>query len=250
MTDVLGDDADEDGYTGAVNTAAAVLEPSEVAASQPAEASADALALQPDDNGYRGPVDRAAQADIAPSEMQPAEAPDWEQFFAEPQPDQDSYANPLGLDDRSPDDWSSFRYLNVAGATLRPRDSSSGWDYSGTGCVSRSSGSELINIHLPIPDGSRIDYLRIYYYDSSSSDSRAWVTNYNSSGGYTDVTTVTSSGSSGYGTQLSAYPATSSIPRRDPMCSTGARPRTAAACGCADCVSPTGCPSDAHDAET
>ena len=206
VTDVLGDDADEDGYTGAVSAAAAVLEPSEAAASQPAEAGAEATALQPDDNDYRGPVDRSAQAEIAPSELQPATAPDWEQSFAEPQPDQDSYANPRGVDDRSPDAWSSFRYINVAGATLRPRDSSSGWDYSGTGCVSRSSGSELINIHLPIPDGSRIDYLRIYYYDTSgSNNSRAWVTNYNSSGGYTDVTTVTSSGSGGYGTQLSDY---------------------------------------------
>lgn len=93
----------------------------------------------------------------------------------------------------------------VAGAALRPRDSSSGWDYSGVGCVSRTNGSELLNIHLGLPQGSRIDYLRIYYYDTSGSDSTAWVTSYNSSGGFTDITNVTSSGTGGYGTRLSSY---------------------------------------------
>ncbi|HRX02725.1 MAG: hypothetical protein KDI07_15755 [Anaerolineae bacterium] len=99
----------------------------------------------------------------------------------------------------------NFHYEYVAGAALRPRDSSSGWDYSGTGCVSRSSGSELFNIYLGLPDGSRIDYLRIYYYDTSGSDSTAWVTSYNSTGGYTDITTVQSAGTGGYGTKLSSY---------------------------------------------
>ncbi|MCB0231484.1 MAG: hypothetical protein KDH90_20600 [Anaerolineae bacterium] len=99
----------------------------------------------------------------------------------------------------------AFHYEYVAGATLRPRDSSSGWDYSGVGCVSRASGSELFNIHLGIPDGSRIDYLRIYYYDTSASSSTAWVTSYNSTGGFTDITTVSSAGTGGYGTQLSSY---------------------------------------------
>ncbi|MEZ4769966.1 MAG: hypothetical protein R2844_16225 [Caldilineales bacterium] len=100
----------------------------------------------------------------------------------------------------------NFHYEYVSGSALRPRDSSSGWDYSGTGCVSRSSGSELFNINLSLPEGSRIDYLRIYYYDTSgSNDSRAWITTYNASGGYSDITTVTSTGSGGYGTRLSSY---------------------------------------------
>ena len=99
----------------------------------------------------------------------------------------------------------TFHYKYVAGATLSPRDSSSGWDYSGVGCVSRASGSELFNIHLGLPDGSRIDYLRIYYYDTSASNSTAWVTSYNSTGGFSDITSVLSAGSAGYGTQLSSY---------------------------------------------
>ncbi len=99
----------------------------------------------------------------------------------------------------------TFHYEYVAGAALRPRDSSSGWDYSGTGCVSRASGSELFNIHLGLPQGSRIDYLRIYYYDTSASSSTAWVTSYNSTGGFTDITSASSAGTGGYGTQLSSY---------------------------------------------
>lgn len=99
----------------------------------------------------------------------------------------------------------TFHYEYVAGAALRPRDSSSGWDYSGVGCVSRASGSELFNIHLGLPEGSRIDYLRIYYYDTSASNSTAWVTSYNSTGGYSDITSVVTAGTGGYGTRLSSY---------------------------------------------
>ena len=85
----------------------------------------------------------------------------------------------------------TVHYKYVAGATLSPRDSSSGWDYSGVGCVSRASGSELFNIHLGLPEGSRIDYLRIYYYDTSASNSTAWITNYDGAGNYTDPVSYT-----------------------------------------------------------
>ena len=200
---VIGDDADEDGYTGVVRVADQQAEPSEAAGAE--STTSVAAALQADDNGYTGAAFRAADVSAEQSEVQPAEAPNWEQFFVEPQPDQNGYSAPQGVGDRGPDAWSDFRYIYVAGAALRPRDNSSGWDYSGVGCVSRASGSELLNIHLAIPDGSRIDYLRIYYYDTSGSNSTAWVTNYDSAGNYTDVINVASTGSGGYGTQLSAY---------------------------------------------
>ena len=99
----------------------------------------------------------------------------------------------------------AFHYENITGAALRPRDSSSGWDYPGVGCVSLANGSELFNVHLGLPEGSRIDYLRIYYYDTSASNSTAWVTSYNSSGGVVDIVSVTSAGNAGYGTALSPY---------------------------------------------
>ncbi len=205
VNNVIGDDADEDGYSGAVHAASQVAEASEAVSAAAATANSAAAALQPDDSGYSGPAFRSAEAQAEPSEAQPAEVPNWEQFFAEPQPDQDSYSAPQGVGDHSPDAWSDFNYINVAGATLHPRDSASGWDYSGTGCVSRASGSELFISDLGIPDGSRIDYLRIYYYDSSANNSTAWITNYDGAGNYTDLTNAVSAGAGGYGTVLSAY---------------------------------------------
>jgi len=64
---------------------------------------------------------------------------------------------------------------------------------------------EVLNLHLDLPTGARIDYLRIFYYDTSPADSYAWVTTYNGAGGYIDRAAVTSSGSAGYGTNLGSY---------------------------------------------
>jgi hypothetical protein len=62
---------------------------------------------------------------------------------------------------------SSFSYVHVAGSVLRPRDSSSEYstDNSG-GCIYLAAGSTyyVFNTHLNIPNGSRIDYLRVFYY--------------------------------------------------------------------------------------
>lgn len=103
--------------------------------------------------------------------------------------------------------YSPFHYLHVAGSTLRPRNSISTWASSGDGgCIYATANPGIVyNLDLQLPMGARIDYLRIYYYDTSASDSNAWVTIYNDSGGLTDITSVSSSGTSGYGTNLSAY---------------------------------------------
>ncbi len=109
------------------------------------------------------------------------------------------------VEDVEPAIWSPFYYVNVTGATLRPRASATTWSYPGAGCISAVSSNDVFNLHLPIPNGSRIDYLRIYYYDTSASNSTAWVTSYDAAGGFDDVATVTSAGTAGYGTSLSAY---------------------------------------------
>ena len=57
---------------------------------------------------------------------------------------------------------------------------------------------------LLIPDGSVIKFLRIYYDDTSAAvDMTAWITRYQPGVTSEDLTSVTSSGSSGYGTTLS-----------------------------------------------
>jgi hypothetical protein len=102
--------------------------------------------------------------------------------------------------------WSSFRYYFAPGSALHPRDDDTTWEYGGSGCVYSSAGGEMFTMHLNLPEGSRIDYLRIYYYDSSSSnDSRAWISAYDAEGGHTDLASADSAGTSGYGNRLSAY---------------------------------------------
>lgn len=63
--------------------------------------------------------------------------------------------------------FSTFKYVHAAGATLRPRTSNTEWsiDNSG-GCLYVMGGniSTIYNVHLDIPNGSRIDYLRVYYF--------------------------------------------------------------------------------------
>ncbi len=61
---------------------------------------------------------------------------------------------------------STFSYVHVAGSVLRPRNSTSEWGYSGGGCIYLTAGVPyyILNTHLNIPNGSRIDYLRVYYY--------------------------------------------------------------------------------------
>jgi len=59
-----------------------------------------------------------------------------------------------------------FHYVHIPGAVLLPRASTVEWGYPGAGCIYLKSGPtyEVFNINLNIPEGSRIDYLRVYYY--------------------------------------------------------------------------------------
>jgi len=64
---------------------------------------------------------------------------------------------------------------------------------------------EWFTLNLDVPNGARIDYLRLLYYDRSSVDSQAFITNYNAQGSFSDLIGVNSAGNSGYGYQISAY---------------------------------------------
>jgi len=106
--------------------------------------------------------------------------------------------------------WSGFLYEFVAGSTFRPRASATTWGQRGDGgCVYAVAGAgEVFNVPLELPQGSRIDYLRLFFYDTSANDSRAWLSYYNGAGGLVDLPSgagMDSSGSAGYDTTLSAY---------------------------------------------
>ena len=76
----------------------------------------------------------------------------------------------------------AFDYYQVSGATLRGRDSTATYTYQGVGCTYSTDADQydrLLNTDLSIPDGSIIKYLRLYYYDTSTTArARGYVTYY------------------------------------------------------------------------
>ena len=205
ITRVIGDDPDEDGYTGPIplNTGASVpsSEPGTGNASSRDQSFSEP---QPDEDGYTGTVPPSVESGASASQPDGGNAPNWDQFFSEPQPDEDEYyLSSAGITSPA---WSSFYYAFVAGSALHPVDSDTNWNYESYGCVSASTGAgTLFNADLDLPEGSRIDYLRIYYYDTSATYSSSWITTYDGAGGYDDLTDVQSVGNGGYGTELSPY---------------------------------------------
>lgn len=158
----------------------------------------------PDEDGYTGPLPEVQSIEVpSGSETESGVQPDWDAILTEPQPDEDDGTSLRDGGLR----WSNFYYAHSAGSVLKPRNSSVEWSTDGSGgCVYLSSGSAstILNLHLDIPNGARIDYLRIYYYDTdAANNSTAWITSYDDEGGLVDITNVSSAGSSGYGTQLS-----------------------------------------------
>lgn len=101
----------------------------------------------------------------------------------------------------------TYHYAFVAGSALRPRNSTADWMVASSGgCLYTNALGEIFNVDLQLPDGATIEFLRLYYYDTSADDNRAWVTSYDGAGNYSDLITVASTGNVGYGQALSASP--------------------------------------------
>jgi len=161
---VIGDDPDENGYTGPVINSSGVEVLSE------GTNDLETLPAQPGNEG-----------EIRPDEIQPLT------LEAEPQ-------------------WTGFYYDYSAGSTMRPRSSLTNWAYSGGGCIYPPKGGELFTLPLNLPQGASIDYLRLLFYNSSVlGHVQAWITTYDGAGGITDLISVTSSGTAGYGFVVSNY---------------------------------------------
>lgn len=190
----------DEGGKGEPSVQAGAMEPSAAGEGAGGQAQVEGAALQPDDNGYTGAIIESNQAEIAPSGDLLEEEVNWDALIPENAPDQaETNADP---------NWSNFYYYHVTGSALHPRDSSVEWNTGGSGgCLYQVSGepSVIYNLHQEIPDGARIDYLRLFYYDTSVGASYAWVTRYDDAGGLDDITNVHSENASGYGTALSAY---------------------------------------------
>jgi hypothetical protein len=85
----------------------------------------------------------------------------------------------------------TFSYLQVAGVTLRGRNSSTGYVYDGVGCSHVTAGAgtgRILNTDLPLPDGSVIKYLRVYYNDTNAANGvEGYITRYQPGVGTADL---------------------------------------------------------------
>lgn len=99
-----------------------------------------------------------------------------------------------------PADLGVQRSLRVAGSVLRERTSTDGTAVSTSGgCIYNSSGSSFGVLNTPVflPNGATVETLRMYYNDTSASDSTGWFTIYDLFGAIVQEFSVGSTGSLG-----------------------------------------------------
>ncbi len=110
--------------------------------------------------------------------------------------------DPLALDNI----MATFTYYRLVGTAFNVRTSATTFAYNFNGCVYETSGTDnRFMAPLLLPEDAVIKFLRLYYTDTNpSSDIMAWITRYQPGVTSEDLTSITSTGSSGYGTSLSA----------------------------------------------
>jgi hypothetical protein len=110
----------------------------------------------------------------------------------------------LGLTDAADSPLAWFSYYYVLGAEMKPRTSTTTFAYDFNGCIHLTAGDNRLLFPLLLPEGSIVKFLRIYYDDTNAGvDLTAWLTRYDAGLSSTDLVSVASSGSAGYGTELS-----------------------------------------------
>jgi hypothetical protein len=99
----------------------------------------------------------------------------------------------------------TFSYYRLVGTAFNPRTSTTTFGYNFNGCIYETGGTDnRFMAPLQVPHGATLKYLRLYYDDSSTTtDLTAWITRYQPGVTSEDLTSLSSSGSSGYGTTLS-----------------------------------------------
>lgn len=97
-------------------------------------------------------------------------------------------------------------FERIAGANFHPREATTTHQYSGAGCVSRTASSGFLVSDLQLPDGAEIDFLRLYFDDTSdANEAHAWLYAYDGLGGFTQVAAVSSSGAPGHSSAGSGF---------------------------------------------
>jgi hypothetical protein len=111
------------------------------------------------------------------------------------------------IDPQAPDMLApAFSYYRLLGTAFTPRTSATTYAYNFNGCIYLNGGSDnRLMVPLLLPEGAVIKFLRLYYDDTDVTyDITAWITRYQPGVTSEDITSLTSTGSTGYGTSLSA----------------------------------------------
>lgn len=154
------------------------------------------LAQQPEPSTELGAVETASDRTVAYDSATPAGLP----------PDE----NPLAGSAQDLNALQVFEYYQVSGATLRGRNSDTGYVYDGVGCSHVTAGTgagRILNTELPLPDGSVIKYLRVYYRDTNAANGvEGYITRYQPGVGTADLVHTGSSDAfvGGYGFVVSS----------------------------------------------
>jgi hypothetical protein len=99
-----------------------------------------------------------------------------------------------------------FSYLTVSGITFTPRYSTVTFAYGYNGCVTLTSGAGYLNTSFDLPQGSSIQYLRLFYdVTDPAATITSWLTTYNPQTESTSdrASVFSPSGGPGLGTALS-----------------------------------------------
>lgn len=85
-------------------------------------------------------------------------------------------------------------------------DDDAAWNYYGAGCIYRTGGTQWYDIDVQLPDGAEITHLRVYFYDNdAANDATALLFSFDGAGNYTQLATVSSSGTPGQSSEVVAF---------------------------------------------
>ncbi|MDX1436588.1 MAG: hypothetical protein R3335_07255 [Anaerolineales bacterium] len=140
-----------------------------------------------------------SQVELSPQDGLPwtssAELEEGSQYVIMSPPDGPSKSGPQA--DAAEGGLTSWR---VIGSALRPRENDVSYTINGSGScsyVTAGDASTVWNTPINLPQGSTVDTLRMYYYDTSASNTTAWFTIYDLYGSIVDEWSVSSSTSGG-----------------------------------------------------
>lgn len=103
--------------------------------------------------------------------------------------------------DETPELLQVTRSQRITGSALRPRDSIVDFNINSTGaCIyAVNNAFDVFNTPIWLPQGATVNQVRMYYNDTSASNSTAWFTVYDLYGEIVDEWSVSSAGNLGNG---------------------------------------------------